>query len=130
MAVSQMLMGRNGVHLSATPQAARSACEYAKGWLKTNGFFDQTTVPVAAGNVEVRFGTATLKFLPMSACLRGMRVDIIKDHCVLECEAAEAIKQARRADAATIKELMLKNKWYSVKIPGTFRTGTTLLIRD
>ena len=131
LAVSQMLMGRNGIHLSATPHATRSACEYARSWLKSNGFLDQTTIPVATGSEVIRFGTATLAFLPMHASLRGMRADqIVKDHFVLECEEEAAAKKVRMDDAATIKSLMLKHKWHTVKLPVQLHpASSTLLVR-
>jgi len=79
----------------------------------------------------IRFGTATLAFLPMHASLRGMRADqIVKDHFVLECEEEAAAKKVRMEDAATIKSLMLKHKWHTVKLPVQLHpASSTLLVR-
>lgn len=129
-AVCAMIMGKNVVHVSGTPQAARDACEYAKNWLKVNGFLDQTAITVATEREVIRFGTATLTFLPMSASLRGMSHDIIKDHFVLEYAAEKARQRARIADMRTIARLMHKHEWGTVELPAAHINWPTITYRS
>lgn len=125
-------MGKQVLFVSMTPESGCAHWNMALEWLRTNGFRDYLGCEVRPHENIVRMGAGRVLF-SMGKSISGPRLHdiqcIVEDHFVLECEA-EAIKKARRDDAATIKALMLKHKWYAVKIPGTFSSGTTLLIRD
>ena len=132
-ALSQAIMGKQVLFVSMTPESGRAHWHLATEWLQANGWMDYLGCEVRPHENIIRMGAGRVLF-SMGQSMSGPRLHciqhIVEDHFVTECNAAAAAKKERIEDAATIKVLMLKHKWYAVKIPGTFSAGSTMVIRD
>ena len=130
--LSAMLMGKKVLFVCGTPSQAKQAYSYAEQWLADNGWYDQKVVRLTTSSIGkvCYFGTeGELRFTCLEKS-RGLRyTEVERDHSADELEEQREREMERKLDITTMRALMLKHKWYAVKLPGTFRDGSTLLIR-
>lgn len=108
-ALCGMLLGKQVLLVMANQQEVKRAMIYGTEWLHRNGFMDSGQVPLSVENANgvFRFGTASLRVMPLEANRRGLRVELtLQDHYADELLAEKRRKAARAAAQAQIIALM------------------------
>lgn len=108
-ALCGMLLGKQVLLVMANRDEVKRAMAYGTEWLHRNGFIDNGQVPLTVENFNgvFRFGTGSLRVLPLEANMRGLRVELtLQDHYADELLAEKRRKEARAAAQAQIIALM------------------------
>lgn len=115
-ALSQALMGKRVLFVSATPESGRAHWHVATEWLQANGFIGHKGVQVVSHTNLIIMGVGSVLF-SMGESMSGPRLHgiqyIVEDHFVTECSAAKAerdrIKAEKVEDLAEVVRLLDKH---------------------
>lgn len=127
-ALCGMLLGKQVLLVMANREGVKHAMAYGTEWLHRNGFIDNGQVPLTVEkfNAVFRFGTGSLRVLPLEANMRGLRVELtLQDHYADELLAERRRAEARAAAREQIIALMREHGFvdaYKLNVKGDGNT--------